>query len=510
MKRKYQLIDDSVVVVIGSGAGGGTLANELAQKGIDVVCLEAGARLGFEDIENDPPLMEQRMGWNDKRLGNNVFLCKTVGGTTMRFTAIAARLADFEFKALSTYGKMEDTSLIDWPITLQDLEPYYDKAEDNMGVSGTHGTPPSFKHSNYKVMEHMAKKVGYKHVTNSGMAINSVARDGRPPCMQIGFCLTGCKIGAKWSTMYSEIPKAEATGNFELRTEVMVTKINHNKAGKVTGVVYVDKNGVKHEQSARAVAVAGNAVETARLLLNSASSQYPDGLGNASGHVGRNYMRHAMSIGFSVMPKPVYFYRGAQQTGHIEDERFHDAKRGFSGGYFIETGAGDPRLFSAFIPEWGEKIAKIMDKYDHFAGLAVSGEDPPQLSNRITLHPTERDQHGLPVPVIKYDMHPNTVKMQQHGNQKMDELFATVGGTNTVKTTGSPFGTHNMGVARMSADPKDGVTNKWGQVHDIPNLFVSDGSLFSTSGAANPTLTIVALAIRQAEHIASRVRRQEL
>ena len=286
MATKYALDDASVMVVIGSGAGGGTLSNELAQKGVDVVCLEAGSRMTLADVENDPPLMNTRMGWNDKRIGPPVWLCKTVGGTTMRWSGITPRIQEHEFRARSTYGQLEDSSLIDWPLTLEELAPYYDKAENKMGVTGTHGIPPSFENNNYKVLKAGGEKIGYKEITSTRTGINSAARDGRPGCLQIGFCNSGCKIGAKWSTLYTEVPKAETTDHFELRTGAMVVKINHDDSGKVTGVVYVDGAGNTLEQKARAVAVAGNVVETTRLLMNSASSKFPDGLGNSTGNLG--------------------------------------------------------------------------------------------------------------------------------------------------------------------------------------------------------------------------------
>jgi choline dehydrogenase-like flavoprotein len=301
MTKTYSLNDDSVVVVIGSGAGGGTVSNELAQRGVDVVCLEAGGRL----TENDAAVMDQKMGWHDKRLGAPVWVCKTVGGTTMRWSGMTPRFRDYEFRPRSTYGALEGTSLIDWPLTLDEILPYYDKAEAKMGISGTHGTPPSFETSNYKVMKAGAKRIGYREVTSERTAINSVARDGRPACQQIGFCWAGCAVGAKWSTLYTEVPKAEATGHFELRTGAMAIKVTHDTNGKVRSVIYADADGVTHEQKARAVCVAGNVVETTRLLHNSQSNLFPDGLGNSSGHLGRNYMRHVMSLTLAVMPGPV-------------------------------------------------------------------------------------------------------------------------------------------------------------------------------------------------------------
>ena len=510
MAKQFDNSDSSVVVVIGSGAGGGTLANELAQKGIDVVCLEAGGRLTLADIVNHPPTMDARMGWHDKRVGNMVWVCKTVGGTTMRWSGVTPLFQEHEFKALSTYGQLDaSTTLIDWPLTLEELNPYYRQAEDKMGVSGTHGIPESAETNNYKVLKAGGRKIGYKEITTSRTAINPVARNGRPGCQQISFCNSGCAIGAKWSTMYTEIPAAEATDHFELRTEVMVVQITHDAKGRATGVVYKGKDGALQEQKARAVCVAGNVVETTRLLLNSESSLFPDGLGNSTGNVGKHYTRHTFGFALGLMPKPVNFHRGTRQSGIILDEQYHKPKRGFAGGYIFETLAVDPWNVSKTVGGWGPENTVFTENYTHLAGIFITGEDPPEARNRISLHPTERDENGLPVPVIDYRDHANTLAMRDHSMKKSRELFESLGATH-FHGGDAPVGAHNMGVARMSADPRDGVTNRWGQVHDMDNLFVSDGSTFSTSAAANPTLTIVALAIRQADHIAERMKTRSL
>jgi choline dehydrogenase-like flavoprotein len=510
MARRYALDDDSVVVVIGSGAGGGTVSNELAQKGVDVVCLEAGQRLMLADVVNDAAAMDRKMGWHDPRLGAPVWLCKTVGGTTMRWSGVTPRFRDFEFRPRSTYGALGGTSLIDWPLTLEELEPYYDRAEARMGVSGTHGMPPSFETSNYKVLKAGGKRVGYRQITSARTAINSVARDGRPACQQIGFCWAGCAVGAKWSTLYTEIPRAERTDHFELRTGAMAVKIRHDDRGKVRSVVYADSAGDLHEQRARAVCVAGNVVETTRLLHNSRSSLFPDGLGNGSGHLGRNYMRHATSLTLAIMPGEVNFHRGTRQSGIILDEQRHDESRGFAGGYIIETAADQPYGIAALLGGWGAETADFLEQYAHIAGCWITGEDPPEAHNRITFHDTERDAHGLPVPVLEYREHPNSTAMQKHAARQCESIYAALGAKRIVTRPGVGGGCHNMGVARMSERPADGVTNRWGRLHDMPNLFVSDGSLFPGSAAPNPTLTIVALAIRQADHIAEAMARREL
>jgi choline dehydrogenase-like flavoprotein len=509
MAKQYALNDASVVVVIGSGAGGGTVANELAQKGIDVVCLEAGDRLSFADIVNDPPAMDAKMGWHDKRIGVMAWICKTVGGTTMRWSGVTPRFQKHEFQTLTTYGKLDNTTTIDWPVTLAELAPYYDKAEDKMGVSGTHDIPVSAETNNYKVLKAGALRMGYKEITSARTAINPVARNGRPGCQQIGFCNSGCAIGAKWSTLYTEIPAAEKTGHFELRVRAMAVKINHDKSGRVTGVVYADESGAMHEQKARAVCVAGNVVETTRILLNSESALFPQGLGNSTGQVGRHYTRHMFNVTNAVMPGPVNFHRGTRQSGIVLDEQYHKPERGFAGGYIMETLGLDPWNLSSILGDWGRDHTAFTDKYTHIAGAFVTGEDPAQASNRITLHDTERDANGLPVPVLTYSDHPNTLAMREHSTKMLQQIYESLGATH-FKGGDVPIGAHNMGVARMSLNPDDGVTNRWGQTHDIDNLFVSDGSVFSSSAAGNPTLTIVALAIRQADHIAERMQQQTL
>jgi choline dehydrogenase-like flavoprotein len=510
MAKQFEFDDSSVVVVIGSGAGGGTVANELAQKGIDVVCLEAGSRLTLADVENSPPVMDAKMGWHDKRIGEFLWVCKTVGGTTMRWSAVTPRLQEHEFRALSTYGQIDaGTSLIDWPVTLEELAPYYDKAELKMGVSGTHGIPLSEETNNYKVFKAGAKLAGYKQVTSGRMAINPVARDGRPGCQQISFCHAGCAIGAKWSTLYTEIPRAEQSEHFELRANSMAVRINHDKTGKVTGVLYRDQSGELHEQKARAVCVAGNVVETARILLNSDSAMFPQGLANSSGQVGRNYMRHTFGAAMAVMPEAVNLHRGARQTGILHDEQGHDPSRGFAGGYQLQAIGGDPHTMSNTMGGWGSEHTIFMENYTKLAALFITGEDPAESENRITLHDTERDTNGLPVPVIKYRNHENTNAMRDHAIAASRQIYESLGALHFWGGD-APIGCHNMGVARMSANPKDGVTNRWGQAHDVPNLFVSDGSVFSSSGAGNPTLTIVALAIRQADHIAERMKQKML
>ncbi len=523
MAAPYDLNDDSVVVVIGSGAGGGTLGTDLALKGIDTVILEAGGRHEIEDFENDEWGMFGKISWLDQRTtsgdwrvakdfaGLPAWIVKAVGGSTVHWAGASLRIQEHEFKVRTHYGDVPGASLLDWPISLGDLEPYYDKAEDRMGVTRTHGIPGLPGSNNFKIMKAGADKLGYKDCHTGRMAINSEPRNGRGSCQQIGFCFQGCKSGAKWSTLYAEIPRGEETGKLEVRSQSQALQIEHDGGGKITGVVYADKDGNRQRQKARAVCVAGNAYESPRLLLNSASSMFPDGLANSSGQVGRNYMRHMTGSVYAVFDKPVNMYRGTTMAGIITDESANDPSRGFVGGYEMETLSLGIPFMAAFLDPgaWGRSFASAMDGYDHMAGMWLVGEDMPQESNGVTLHPTLKDQHGLPIPNVHFDEHPNDVAMRNHAFTQGAAVYEAVGATRTFPTPPYPS-THNLGTCRMSEKPRDGVVNKWGQAHDVANLFVSDGSQFTTGAAENPTLTIVTLAMRQADYIAGQMAKGEL
>jgi hypothetical protein len=351
----------------------------------------------------------------------------------------------------------------------------------------------------------------YTDIDTHNMAINSVDRDDRPACHQLGFCTSGCAIGAKWSTLYTEIPKAEATGKFELRPEAMVTRVNLGADGRVESVTYLSK-GKTLTQKCRAVSVAGNVVETTRLLLNNRSERFPDGLANSSGWVGRNYMRHFTIQVMGVMPGKVHFHRQTHLAGVVRDERAHRPERGFAGGFLISTVPFTPEILAKnmMISGWGDELTSVLDKYDQLAGMLLTGEDPPQLSNRITLHPTERDGYGLPVPVIHYEDHPNTIAMKTYAWKAGRKIYEALGAEKIVEMGDYIPATHNMGTARMGIDPKTSVCTPYGRTHDVENLFISDGSLFPTSAGCNPTLTIVALTLRQAEHIDGQIRAGKL
>lgn len=502
MPAKYELNDGSVIVVIGSGAGGGTLSRELCQKGHKVVCLEAGRHLTQADYVNDEFEMWGKLTWQDPRTGQPIWIVKAVGGSTNHWAGYSIRLQEYEFKPRTVYGEVAGANLIDWPIGLPDLAPYYDKAELKMGVTGTHGMPRQPETNAFKVVNYCARKAGYSFEMGPS-AINSIARDGRPACRMIGFCTSGCKSGAKWSTLYTEIPKALETGNFDLRPNSMALQIQHDASGKVTGVLYADKDGTQQLQKARLVCVAGNVIESPRLLLNSASSMFPDGMANSSGQVGRNYMRHASQQMYATFDKPVHAHRGIHAPAIMRSEARHDPSRGFVGGYYLQIfDVGFPFTSHSVVPGgWGRKVSGIIDQFDHMVAVWTCAEDLPQAQARVTLDHSMKDQYGLPVPnIAPVEDHPNDAAMLKHARKTLESIFQAGNARDVVWRPPFP-NTHNMGTVRMSAKPADGVCNGWGQTHDIKNLFISDGSQFSSSASPNPTLTIVALAIRQADYI---------
>lgn len=518
MSAPFEL-DDEVVVVIGTGAGGGVLSNELAQRGIDVVALEAGGRYLPEDYLNDEWDSFGQLAWLDARTtsgdwrvardfsGLPAWIVKAVGGTTTHWAGASLRFQPHEWKAATTYGNVRGANLLDWPIDSDEMDSWYTLAETKLGVTRTGGREGLPGCNNYLVFEAGAKKLGYKDVHTGRMAINSSDYDDRLPCQQTGFCFQGCKWGAKWSSAYTDIPRGEETGNLEVRENCHVLRIEHDSSGKVNGVVYARADGTQERQRARVVCVAGNSIESPRLLLNSESSMFPDGLGNSSGQVGRNYMRHMTGSVYATFERPVRMWRGTTMAGIIQDESRHDPSRGFVGGYEMETLALGIPFMAAFLDpgSWGREFTTALDSYENMAGMWLVGEDMPQETNRITLNYDVKDSYGLPVPNVHFDDHPNDIAMRNHAYRQGGAVYEAVGATRVFPTPPYPS-THNLGTNRMSENPRDGVVDRWGRSHDISNLFISDGSQFTTGAAENPTLTIVALAIRQADYLSKELK----
>jgi choline dehydrogenase-like flavoprotein len=506
--------DDSVAVVIGSGAGGGVLAHELTARGIRVVLLEAGKHIPKEEFRNDELFAYQQLSWLEPRTASGswavakfspdlpAWSVRAVGGTSIHWGALAFRMREYEFRARTTYGEIEGAALADWPVQLAELAPFYARAEARLGVTGTNEIPLLPVTNNYKVLWNGATRMGYRRVANDRHAINSLPRDGRSSCLQLGFCSQGCKSGAKWATLYAEIPRALATGKLELRAECTALRIEHDSKGRASAVVYADASGAEQRQKARFICVAASAVETPRLLLNSTSSRFPQGLANSSGLVGAHFMKHVTASVFGLFAEPVHMNRGVTMCGTVYDEDRFDAQRGFAGGYLMQgVNMGLPFLAAVSKPgAWGRDFTRYLEKYAHLAGVWLNGEDLPREINRVRLHAERKDRFGMPIADIHVDEHTNDVAIRQHFYAQAAQLMRAAGATDVMQGSTLPA-SHLMGTCRMSKNPARGVLNSFGRTHDVPNLFVSDGSSFVTSSAENPTLTIVALALRQAGEI---------
>ncbi|BBX22392.1 2-keto-gluconate dehydrogenase [Mycolicibacter terrae] len=515
-------LDEAVeVVVIGTGAGGGNVIRELCLAGVRVVALEAGPRLDADnDFEEDEVGMYHKLSWLDPVgvtgpdiSGSAAWICKTVGGSTTHWAGAALRWQPHEFKAKTTYGDVEGADLVDWPIDYETLAPYYDKAEKLLGVAGAVTRLPK-GNTNFLALKRGADALGIDaHAGN--IAITTEDYLGRGICTQRGYCFQGCRNQAKWSSLFEAIPTAEDTGWLDLRPNCQALTITTDDDGRASGVVYADPTGRIVEQKAQYVVVAGNSIQTPRLLLNSATPRFPDGLANGSGAVGRYYMRHLTASSFAKFQQPVHAYKGITMMGMVDE--WHDnrpGERGFVGGFHLETIFLGPAFTAVFVAPgpltstsgsralWGEQLADMMESYTHLAGLWIVGEDMPQADNRVTVDPDRKDQFGMPIPVVNYADHPNDSAMREFAWGRSRDLY-TAGGATTVWDTPPYPATHNMGTCRMGTDPSSSVVNEFGQAHEVPNLFIADGSVFPTSGSENPTLTISALAIRQAEYITS-------
>ncbi len=510
-------LNEPALVIIGSGAAGGTIADVLTARGLPVVLLEAGRRIEPQDFHQDDLKAYGQLSWLDPRVASGswdaarlapdrpAWVVKALGGTTLHWNGLAYRPPAHELKARTTYGDIPGASLADWPLSLAELAPWYEKAEARMGVTGTHGIPAHPPSAHYKLLWNGARKLGYTRISNAGMAINSMARDDRPACQQMGFCNQGCLISAKWSTLVSDIPRAEASGRLDLRTEAMAVRIEHDAKGHVAAVIYADSRGALHRQAAHTVVVACNSIETARLLLLSESNRHPRGLANGSDQVGRNYTRHIAALTYAAMPQPVNMHRGIVTPGTVFDEARHDPARGFAGGYLMEAAGMSPVSLALLLDPlgWGRDYAGFIERYDHVAGMLMNGEELPTATNRITLDSGVKDARGLPVARVHVEEHPQTAAMLAHFYKQSAALYRALGAEDV--RHGRPLSaTHNMGTARMGHDPATSVVDARQMAHEVPGLYVADGSVFPTSLSVNPTLTIVALALRLADHLASR------
>lgn len=524
------------VVIIGCGAGGGVCAKELGEAGLSVVVLEVGKRYNpTTDYPTDQ--RDFAVKWNifqpddprrDRYTSGGAedfyyWRIKGVGGSTLAYWAVTPRFHESDFRTRTEDGVGED-----WPLTYQDLEPYYTKVEYELGVSGPSGSeanpfdPPRSKpfptpahqiSCPTRVLQRGAAKLGL-HLVQAPLAIPTQSWEGRAACMRAGACGLGCKVKAKSSIDVTYVPKAEATGRVEIRTYCQAREITVGDDGKARSVVYFDSTGQEHEITARAFVVAGNAVETPRLLLMSASARFPNGLANSSGIVGKYFMDHlnlGMSAVFSEWLEP---WKGPMAGGVLQDFYATNKRNSFARGWMTEVNNGYQWPLSVALGErgWGAEHKRQMKRLvGHRVGLATVGEQLPDARNRVMLDPEQKDHLGLPVPRIINEPRDNDQAMLKAIRPHLHDVLSASGATEIALTEYGPGRSlHYMGSCRMGKDPRASVVDPWCRTHDVPNLFIGDGSVFVTGAAANPTLTIAALATRTSEHIATAFKRGEL
>jgi choline dehydrogenase-like flavoprotein len=542
----YRPSDDVDFVVVGSGAAGGVVARELSTAGFTVVVLEQGPWRNENDFPHDEIKVWQQnhfiIDWNrqpttfraDEQSKANrqpaLMYGRGVGGTTVHFSGNYWRFKPIDFREVSTKGAVPGTTLADWPVSYEELEPYYTKVDWEIGVAGEPGPfdpprsrpypmPPHHPKSQGILIDRAARQFGWTAFA-APMAINSTFYDGRSQCVNCGFCLGfGCEVRAKSSSLVTMIPKAVATGRCEIRPESYVRKIEMNARGRVTGVTYFDADRREVFQRAKAVVLCANGAETPRLLLNSRTGRFGNGLANSSGQVGRNLMFNGAGFALGQFEHEVNGYKGIVATRIIWDTYELDPSLGFIGGGGFDFRFDQTPINFAFggappdAPRWGaaykrhlmRNFTRTLVAYGHTTSLPVA-------TNSISLDPDVKDDWGLPALRVTYRDHEQDLRMYTWFAERAKQLLAAAGATRSwaLDATSQQFGVHLLGTCRMGNDPETSVVDRFHRTHDVRNLFIVDGSSFVTSGRGQPTMTIQALAFRAAEHIAAFARRGEI
>ncbi|HEY1730043.1 MAG TPA: GMC family oxidoreductase [Candidatus Baltobacteraceae bacterium] len=511
--RRFTASEEVDYAIVGTGAGGGVLAQRLARAGFRVVAFDAGPLWNTERDWVSDEKGARNLYWNDLRItGGDHPLAfgannsgKGVGGGTVHWASFTPRFhpSDFHTYTLDGVGA-------DWPLTYADLKPYYELLELELPVAGPARYPWGDPHG-YPFAPHPMGGVGdalIRGCTALGIgvsaggpvAILSASRGERPHCIYRGFCIQGCKVGAKASTLITHVPDAIANGA-EIRPNSMVSRVLVGNDRRATGVCYFDADGKEHVQRARAVVVAGYAIETPRLLLNSACDGFENGLANSSDTVGRYLMAQAGNVIAGRFDDPIRMYKAP--PAHALTEEFYetDPNRDFARGFAIQTVGPLPIAFAKQLANakgaWGWSLRREMMDYNHWAAFGFLGEILPHAENRVQLA-DERDRFGIPVATTTFALHDNDTKLIEFGTSKTMEIMWAAGAREVVQEARYA---HLVGAARMGKDPDTSVVDGFGRTHDVGNLFVCDGSILPTQGSANPGLTIMALAARIADHL---------
>jgi choline dehydrogenase-like flavoprotein len=510
--RRFADSDELDLVIVGCGAGGATVAQRLARRGWRVAALDAGP---FWDPDADWVSDEagsHYLYWTEPRvitgadpvpLGSNNS-GRGVGGSMVHYAGYAPRLHPSDFETWTRDGVGAD-----WQIGYADLAPYYRDLEAELPVAGEHwpwGDPHSYPHrphpvgGNGEIFLRGARALGITAKVGP-VAITNGRFGNRPHCIYRGFCLQGCKVNAKASPLITHIPDALAHGA-EIRADSMVTGVGiDQRTGRATGVHYL-RGGVPRFQRAAAVAVAGYAIETPRLLLNSASPRFPDGLCNDFDQVGRYVMVQGAPQTAGRFTAEVRMYKAPPPE--VSSEQFYetDPAKPYRRGFAIQNVSPLPITWAEHVAaqgHWGTALRRYMEDYVHWACLGALCEFLPRAENRVTLD-AEKDRYGLPVARFAYAQCDNDGQLMQAAQEVMEQILREAGATEVITIQRYA---HLVGGARMAADEEHGVVDRDCRSFAVPNLYITDGSVLPTQGSANPALTIMALAARTADQMAA-------
>jgi choline dehydrogenase-like flavoprotein len=510
--RRYADADEVDIVVVGCGAGGSVVAQRLARAGWSVVALDAGP---FWDPDADWVSDEagsHHLYWTEPRvidgtdpvpLGSNNS-GRGVGGSMVHFAGYAPRLHPSDFRTSTVDGVGAD-----WPIAYDDLKPYYEQLEAELPVAGQDwpwGDPHTYRQSphpiggNGEIFVRGAERLGIQ-VRIGPVAISNGRFGNRPHCIYRGFCLHGCKVNAKASPLITHVPDALAHGA-EVRADSMVSAVVvDDRSGLATGVRYF-RGGVERFQRARMVAVAGYSIETPRLLLNSASRRFPNGLANDFDQVGRYLMVQGAPQTAGRYAEEVRAYKAPPPE--VSTEAFYetDPSKPYRRGFAIQCVSPLPIAFAEHVSAqgyWGAPLREYMRDYVHWANLGSLCEFLPFPDNRVTLD-EQTDRHGLPIAHFSYSQGDNDRALMRAARSTMEDIHRAAGAEEVITIQRYA---HLVGGCRMAADERSGVVDADQRTFAVPNLYVTDGSVLPTQGSANPALTIMALAARVADRLAA-------
>jgi len=508
--RHFDDEDEVDVAIVGAGAGGATAAQRLARRGWKVVALDAGP---FWDPEHDWVSDEagsHKLYWTEPRqiggsdpvpLGSNNS-GRGVGGSMVHYAGYTPRFHPSDFRTLSNDGVGAD-----WPLDYTDLKPYYEEVEAELPVAGHDwpwGDPHSYPHrphpvgGNGEIFLRGAEAAGIRAEVGP-VAIANGRFGHRPHCIYRGFCLQGCKVNAKASPLITHVPDALAHGA-EIRPDSMVTRVEvDTRTGRATGVHYV-RDGRQRFQRARIVMIAGYSIETPRLLLNSASARFPDGLCNDFDQVGRYLMVQGAPQTAGRFDEEIRMFKAPPPEVSTEEFYETDPSKPYKRGFSIQTVSPLPITWAEHVMAqgyWGRDLRNYMSDYVHWAVLGALCEFLPQAENRVTLA-DEKDRNGIPVAHFAYSQCENDKQLVKAATGVMERILKAAGADEVITINRYA---HLVGGARMATRPEEGVVDQHGRSFAVPNLFIADGSVLPTQGSANPALTIMAVAARTADHL---------